>query len=233
MSRNMSDPRLNRYFDTVRTAKLIEQNQHRAVVGGMWDEIGQLQFAYLRENGLRPEHKLLDVGCGSMRGGVKFIPYLEPAHYYGLDLNPMIIEAGYEREIVPASLAERLPRSNLRATDSFDAKPFEQRFDYVLAQSVFTHVPWNDIRLCLEQLCDVMEDRGLFFATYFELPDGTMSKSEITQQPGDVVTYPNMDPYHYRLSDFEHACRGLPWRIIHSGEWEHPRAQRMLQLQFG
>ncbi len=38
-------------------------------VGGLWDEIGQLQFDFLRAKGLLPRHKLLDFGCGSLRGG--------------------------------------------------------------------------------------------------------------------------------------------------------------------
>ncbi|HEY7982454.1 MAG TPA: hypothetical protein VID19_13355, partial [Candidatus Eremiobacteraceae bacterium] len=37
---------------------------HRAYVGGIWEEIGKLQFDFLVAHGLRPEHHLVDVGCG-------------------------------------------------------------------------------------------------------------------------------------------------------------------------
>lgn len=35
--------------------KEIEEGGHKVFVGGMWDEIGQLQFDYLVREGLKPE----------------------------------------------------------------------------------------------------------------------------------------------------------------------------------
>ena len=31
----------------------IERNEHRGYVGGLWDELGQLQFDYLLDDGLK------------------------------------------------------------------------------------------------------------------------------------------------------------------------------------
>ena len=64
-----------------------------------WDEIGKLQFDFLVRSGLQPHHYFLDVGCGSLRGGVHFIPYLETAHYLGIDKEVDLINAGIEREL--------------------------------------------------------------------------------------------------------------------------------------
>ena len=50
------------------TASEIAAKEHRAFVGGLWEEVGQLQFEFLRAQGLLPEHKLVDVGCRAMRG---------------------------------------------------------------------------------------------------------------------------------------------------------------------
>ena len=61
----------------------IKEMGHRQYVGGCWDEIGRLQFDYLVSQGLRPNHYLLDIACGSLRAGIHFIPYLEPGHYLG------------------------------------------------------------------------------------------------------------------------------------------------------
>jgi hypothetical protein len=58
---------------------------HRKAVGGLWDEIGRLQFDYFVSQGLVPHHRLLDLGCGSLRGGVHFIAYLDPDRYSGVD----------------------------------------------------------------------------------------------------------------------------------------------------
>ena len=62
----------------------IEAIGHRQYVGGNWDEIGNLQFNFLKSKGLKPESYLLDIACGSLRLGVKAIPYLNPDHYLGI-----------------------------------------------------------------------------------------------------------------------------------------------------
>jgi hypothetical protein len=47
----------------------VEKLGHRNYVGGMWEEIGKLQFDFLVQQGLKPSHCFLDIGCGSFRGG--------------------------------------------------------------------------------------------------------------------------------------------------------------------
>eukprot|EP00929_Paragymnodinium_shiwhaense_P056529 TRINITY_DN28286_c0_g1_i2.p3 TRINITY_DN28286_c0_g1~~TRINITY_DN28286_c0_g1_i2.p3 ORF type:complete len:106 (-),score=24.72 TRINITY_DN28286_c0_g1_i2:81-398(-) len=42
-------------------------------VGAAWDTIGPLQLEFLRGQGLLPQHRLLDLACGSLRGGVHFV----------------------------------------------------------------------------------------------------------------------------------------------------------------
>ena len=63
----------------------IQKRGHRDYIGGHWEEIGTLQFEFLRAQGLRPESYLLDIACGSLRLGVKAIPYLQPEHYLGIE----------------------------------------------------------------------------------------------------------------------------------------------------
>ena len=55
------------------------------------------------EHGLKPEHKLLDVGCGPLRGGIKFINYLEPGNYYGVDKRADVIDESNRMMRVPPS----------------------------------------------------------------------------------------------------------------------------------
>jgi SAM-dependent methyltransferase len=212
--------------------RLVSDGRHREAIGGLWDQVGDLQLKFLRDHGLRPHHSLLDVGCGSLRAGVKLVPYLDPGNYYGIDLNEVLIEAGYEREIIPNKLDHRLPRTNLSVTDSFDAAAFGRKFDFVIAQSVFTHVPWNDIRVCMEMMCNVMADGGSFFATYFELPESARSAQRIRHQPGNVETNANTDPYHYKVSDLRNACHGLQLREKWHGDWNHPRGQQMMRFEY-
>ncbi|KAF0817854.1 hypothetical protein KIS4809_3372 [Bacillus sp. ZZV12-4809] len=52
----------------------------------MWKEIGELQLKFMKEQGLQP-NEMLKIGCGSLRGGIFFIKYLNKGKYTGLDLN--------------------------------------------------------------------------------------------------------------------------------------------------
>src|SRR5208282_4584116 len=83
----------NKYGQQLTNAE-IRSGSHREFVGGMWDEIGALQFEFLKEQGLAPGHRLVDIGCGCLRGGVHFVPYLQKGGYCGIDLNASLIEAG-------------------------------------------------------------------------------------------------------------------------------------------
>jgi len=216
------------YEDAVRDGRA----SHRDTIGGMWEEHGTFQRDFLISQGLLPHHRLLDVGCGSFRAGVKLVPYLDPAHYYGIDLNASLLEMGYEREIEPLGLADRLPRENLAATGEFRAEGFGATFDFALAQSVFTHLPINHLRVALERLGPVMASGGIFFATYFEVPNDTITADPLIQQPGGVITYPDRDPYHMRVADLEHAAIGTQWRLVSAGGWGHPKAQQMARFQW-
>lgn len=51
----------------------VASNPHEAV-GGDWEKIGKLQFEFLVSRGLRPHHRMLDIGCGTLRGGETLHP---------------------------------------------------------------------------------------------------------------------------------------------------------------
>ncbi len=83
----------------------------RNYVGGLWDELGKLQFEFMVAQGLRPHHVFLDVACGSLRGGRLFIPYLDRGNYLGLDKERGLIRAGLRNEIDPKVASEKAPSS--------------------------------------------------------------------------------------------------------------------------
>ncbi len=213
------------------TLRRVQKGKHREIIGGMWEELGLLQFNFLRSHDLQPDHTLIDVGCGSLRGGVHFVEYLNVGNYYGMDNNQSLLDAGYDVELAAAGLQRRLPRANLICNADFDFSSPGRKFDFALAQSVFTHLSFNRIRQCLERLSVAMAAGGIFYATFFELPEDVPSSVPRTHDPGGTVTYGSRDPYHYRFADFEHACRELPWTVRYIGDWNHSRAQRMVSFQ--
>ncbi|MGD0815396.1 MAG: class I SAM-dependent methyltransferase [Verrucomicrobiota bacterium] len=203
----------------------ISSGEHRQFVGGMWEEIGSLQFEFLKKKGLAPRHRLIDIGCGCLRGGVYFVPYLEQHHYYGIDINASLIEAGKKELFKHTGNIDKKP--DLRVTDRFDMVQFGAQFDYALAISVFTHLYANHIGRCLVEIKKVLVPGGKFFATFFLAPD-PMHLQSIHHELGGIVTYCDRDPFHYSLSEMEMLAgfAGLSVKLI--GDWGHPRDQQML-----
>jgi SAM-dependent methyltransferase len=215
------------YYDLTRSKKMVENGNHRRAIGGMWDEIGKLQFEYLIKNGLATTDRLLDVGCGCLRGGVHFVDYLEPAHYFGIDISEDLLEVGYDVEIGGLKLQHKLPRKNLLTTGNFDATSFGVKFDAVLSLSVFTHLAINDIKLCLARLEASVRPGAKYFASVFTIPANAAWTDPIAHTPGGITTHPDRDPFHYTRSDLEFCCDGLSWRLDRLEAWDHPRDQWM------
>lgn len=211
-----------------KAASLANRHKHRGKVGGKWDEIGQLQFDYMVNNGLTPESYLLDVGCGCLRGGVHFVRFLEPAHYFGIDRSQQLLDAGYRRELAGVGLQQKLPSANLFCTDEFEVEQFGIEFDAAIAQSLFTHLPLNHIRLCLTRLSTVVRIGGVLHATIFHSPPDHDWSRPLLHSPGGITTKPADDPYHYRVEDLAWCAAGLPWEYELKGGWNHPRNQSMV-----
>jgi SAM-dependent methyltransferase len=221
---------LSTYYDTEAIDRAVSQNRHRDVIGGLWDEIGKLQFNFLRANQLTPGSRFIDVGCGCLRGGVFFVEYLDPGNYYGIDISQSLLDAGYDIELKGRGVQDKLPRRNLICDGEFQFSRFSTSFDMGIAQSLFTHLPINHIQLWLSRLHPYMSRDGVLFATFFLVPDKHPFGAPF-DHPHGVRTFDHKDPYHYRFGQIRHFCNGLPWFPVLIGNWGHPRDQQMVSFQ--
>ena len=205
----------------------IDAKAHRDFVGGLWDEMGLLQLDFVKRHGLMPNHDLLDMGCGALRGGIQFMRYLDKGHYHGMDFNASLIEAG-KREIQGAGLVEK--EAHLLVNAKFEASLFGKSFDYAIAQSVFSHLPMNHIVRCLLEMRKVLKPTGVFFATFFEAPSAAHLAS-ITHPSGEIVTNYDTDPFHYAFEEIEWMARVAGTHVNLVKDWSHPRDQKMLAFR--
>ncbi|MGW6566817.1 class I SAM-dependent methyltransferase [Streptomyces sp. NPDC054975] len=140
-----------------------------AAVGGnpsrdRWLAIGQMQYDYLVGHGLSPKDRMLEIGCGNLRAGWRFINHLDPGHYYGIDISPdILIEA--KKTLVRYGLQDRLPYLTAVQDLKLDFLP-EARFTVVHAHSVFSHSPLEVIDECLAHVGRVMAPGGFFDFTF-------------------------------------------------------------------
>ncbi len=222
------------YYDEQAVQREVAAGRHREAIGGLWDALGELQLRFLKDQGLQPRHKLLDVGCGALRFGVKAVDCVDPGNYFGVDLSASLIEAGYMRELSESQRA-KLPRSHLHSSPDFDLSFLPGKVDFAMAQSLFTHMPLNHIRRCLSQLAPKLDNGGVLFATAWLVPDDWDMATPFTQPgtlDGDpIISFDVRDPYHYKLQDFQYIVTGLPYRLRLLGDWGHPRGQPMLAFE--
>ncbi len=215
----------SRYLDSELIKQKVEQGNHRLIVGGMWNELGQLQFEYLKTAGLKPKNNLLDIGCGSLRGGLKFIPYLQPRHYYGFDLNIKLIEAGLAVEVKNAGLDHRVHIDNFAAAKNFNFPSRWPQMDVALGFSLLTHLNYQSLSICLKKTAGVLKKGGKFYATVFEVGADVIDKPR-EQIPG-ITTYPDKDPYHYSREQLSDVAIMNGFTLIDIENFGHPRHQKM------
>lgn len=208
----------------------VTAGMHREFVGQLWEEIGALQLDFLVSRGLTPETRLLDLGCGCLRGGVRFIRYLAPGNYYGMDANESLLRSGREIELSRAGLADRLPAQNLLLNRDFEAWRFGVAFDMVLAQSVFSHLPREWLRRCLQELAPSVTAGGSFFASFFPCPADWPEHQPRFDAASGVTTFWDRDPFHYRERDLVAAANLRDWEVECLRGWGHPRGQWMVRF---
>lgn len=216
---------INSYGRQLSSAQ-IDAKEHRDFVGGLWDEIGALQLEFLKRHGLAPSHRLLDLGCGALRGGVHYVRYLDAGNYYGADINASLLEAG-RRELAEAGLGAK--EVHLLETDGFEVRRFGTTFDAAIAVSLFSHLTMNHIIRCLVEMRAVLGEQARFFASYFEAPSRNFL-APLSHSPGDIVTSFTADPYHYAFCEMQWMAGLAGLSVQNAGDWGHPRGQRMLEF---
>jgi len=98
---------------------------------------------------------------------------------------------------------------------NFSCASFGVTFDFLIAQSIFSHAAGTQIRRCLSQARASMRKTSLFAASFVEGGD---------DYGGDTWVYPNT--VKYRATTIEHfateaglACRRLDWFHIGGQAW--------------
>ena len=127
----------------------------------LWPMKRAFQIDFLRRQGLQTSHRVLDIGCGSLRGGAALIAYLEPGGYSGIDVREsVLVEA--RQELLREKLVAKRPELVL-ATD-MAALDLHRRFDVLWAFSVLFHLADPILDACFVMAARHLEPEGVFFA---------------------------------------------------------------------
>ncbi len=189
---------------------------YRAFVGppDKYDLVAANQFNLLTGLGLREYHSLLDVGCGSLRAGRLFIPYLLPGKYFGIEPEQWLVEEGIGRELGKEIVEVKRPVFSYDR--NFTLSGFGLLFDYIIAHSIFSHASRQQISQCLSEAQKVMVPTSVFVATFFEGQEDYTGDEWVYP---DVVTYTMVTMVRF-AEDHRLACKRI--------DWPHPNQQTWL-----
>jgi SAM-dependent methyltransferase len=181
-----------------------------------WHIMADAQFEALKAIGLRPGHTLLDMGCGMGRLATKACQYLDAGNYAGIDGDPNYIEI-CRRLLEPVNKPFQLLFNR-----DFEFDRFDMKFDYGIAQSVFTHLSDEQVSRCIVNLKGVMKTGARFLFSYIPqtLPIGFVYEG----------SYPMLHPTHQDAAFFaaQAEAHGLTFRDL---DIPHP-SQRWAELVF-
>jgi SAM-dependent methyltransferase len=124
-------------------------------------QLGHGKLEMLKNLGLTPRSRILDVGCGTGSLAEAAAGFLDDdGLYYGTDLSEKAV--AYSRETYP--------RPNFRfARNEMTSLPIDgQRFDFIVFFSVFTHTYPQETRALLAEAARLLADAGSIVADVFE-----------------------------------------------------------------
>lgn len=184
---------------------------YRAYVGHpeRYDYMAGLQFSLLHALGLRETHRVLEVGCGSLRVGRLLITYLRRGNYFGIEPNRWLVEEAVRRELGSDLVDLKRPAFLFRS--DFAAETWGVEFDYVLAHSIFSHTYADLARTGLARIARVIGPRGKVVVTFKE--------GRSTAQSGSGWLYPGIVSFSLtEIQDLMRSC-GL---VVRQLRWLHP-----------
>jgi cyclopropane fatty-acyl-phospholipid synthase-like methyltransferase len=163
---------------------------YRSYVGNVddYDIQAAEQFKIMTSLGLRDCHKLLDIGCGSLRAGRVLIPYLQAGNYFGIEPNEWLLEESMERELGRDIL--RIKNPTFIHTTDFAISEFKQKFDFFMAFSILSHTSQAQTRKCFAQVAAAMEEHSLFVFTFVEGEEN---------YTGEEWVYPGVSTYTFEM----------------------------------
>jgi SAM-dependent methyltransferase len=170
---------------TGRVKERFLKEAHHRQYGRPW-AMGKYIFEFVVEAGLRPEHRLLDFGCGALRVGNWVIPYLDEGNYFGVEAHLVSLEAAATYEIPLHGLEAKRPR--LLWNEDFAFSHFETTFDWIVDFSSSSKVKEGVRREAYSALAEVLAPGGHLLTA--PRPDATFEDFEewgLKLVRGDVV----------------------------------------------
>lgn len=158
----------------------------------LWKMKQDFQIKFLKQRGLLPIHKFIDIGCGTLRGGIPLINYLNIDNYYGIDVRQEALNEG-KKGLEEEGLIFKNP--NLIFFKDFNLLDLGVKFDIMFSFSVLFHLEDSIVKSCFEFIARHISDDGVLYAN---VNDKTQSQGKWLEFP---VVYRGVDFYNDLAKD--------------------------------
>ena len=142
------------------TQSRMERRHGRVGPPELWKMKRDFQIQFLKSAKLEPHHYFLDIGCGTLRGGLPVIDYLQVGRYYGVDVRPEVLDEA-RKELREAKLQDKTP--TLLATSDIGELVINQQFDFIWAFSVLIHLDDDILHDTIRFVARHLSDDGTFY----------------------------------------------------------------------
>ena len=189
----------------------------------MWEQLGNWQLSALQNLGLEKNSKLLDIGCGPLRLGIKAIPFLDDNCFFGTELWSPYVELG---QAIMNKYSDSDKAYDVKILPKFQFHRFETKFDFAIAQSVVTHLSNQQIQLLLYNLTKVMKRDGIFVFTY---NNNDFPYSVFYEMKAPMITPSNLTQHFFESLADEHSIKFVTGeRVVE----KHPTGQAIGLFKF-
>ena len=124
----------------------------------LWKMKQDFQIQFLKKHGLLPKHKLIDIGCGTLRGGIPLINYLNTTNYHGIDVRKKALNEG-KKGIEEEGLITKHPI--LILFEDFSTIDLGVKFDVMFAFSVLFHLEDSIAKSCFKFIAKYIASDGV------------------------------------------------------------------------
>ena len=141
---------------------------------------------------------ILDFGCGEAGVGIHFARALTSGTYHGVDISPPALETADRR----LSSMENAKVSLIIQTGDVHGQ-----FDFIIAQSVFTHCPLSVLGEFLDMARRCLKPKGTAYVTF-----------AVSDMPRQIA----QTDYIYSVRQIESVARSRGFNSTIVEEWVHP-----------
>jgi len=154
---------LKNLINKIRSLTYSKKARRHALVGPakLWKMKRDFQIQFLRDMGLSHNHYILEIGCGTLRGGIPLIQYLENGRYFGVEVREEALNEG-RKELREAGLEEKNP--SLLLSPNITQLTIDRKFDYIWAFSVLIHMDDKILNDTLAFVSTHLSEEGVFYA---------------------------------------------------------------------